>query len=84
MDGWKDGRKDGWMDRWEDGWMDGRMRIRINMRIEELEDEEGHMGANRHDFGGKSSPGGQIGKPVHLASTCVHHNIGNELTVEVN
>ena len=45
---------------------------------------ESRMGANRHDFGAKSGPSDQIGQPGHLASTCVHHNIGNELTVEVN
>ena len=46
---------------------------------------ESHMGANRHDFFEvKSGPSDQIGQAGHLASTCVHHNIGNELTVEVN
>ena len=31
-----------------------------------------------------SCPRDQIGPPGHLATTCVHHNMGNELTVEVN
>ncbi len=35
-------------------------------------------------LGANSGPSDQIGPPGHLATTCVHHNIGNELTVEVN
>ena len=35
-------------------------------------------------LGANSGPSDQIGPPGHLAITCVHHNIGNELTVEVN
>ena len=35
-------------------------------------------------LGAKSGPSDQIGPPGHLATTCVRHNIGNELTVEVN
>ena len=35
-------------------------------------------------LGANSGPSDQIGQPGHLASTGVHHNIGNELTVEVN
>ena len=35
-------------------------------------------------LGANSRPSDQIGPPGHLATTCVHHNIGNELTVEVN
>ena len=35
-------------------------------------------------FEANSSPSDQIGPPGHLATTCVHHNIGNELTVEVS
>ena len=34
-------------------------------------------------WGTNSWPGYQIGPPGHLATTCVHHNIGNELTVAV-
>ncbi len=34
-------------------------------------------------LGAASGPSDQIGPPGHLATTCVHHNIGNELTVEV-
>ena len=33
--------------------------------------------------GANSGPSDQIGPPGHLAITCVHHNIGNELTVAV-
>ena len=35
-------------------------------------------------LGAKSGPSDQIRPPGHLATTCVHHNIGNELTAEVN
>ena len=35
-------------------------------------------------LGATSGTSDQIGPPGHLATTCVHHNIGNELTVEVN
>ena len=35
-------------------------------------------------LGANSGPSDQIGPPGHLATTCVRHNIGNELTVEVN
>ena len=35
-------------------------------------------------LGVNSGPSDQIGPPGHLASTCVHHNISNELTAEVN
>ena len=35
-------------------------------------------------LGANSGPSDQIGPPGHLATTCVNHNIGNELTVEVN
>ena len=35
-------------------------------------------------LGANSGPSDQIGPPDHLATTCVHHNIGNEITVEVN
>ena len=35
-------------------------------------------------LGANSGPSDQIGPPGHLTTTCVHHNIGNELTVEVN
>ena len=35
-------------------------------------------------LGANSGPRDQIGPPGHRATTCVHHNIGNELTVEVN
>ena len=35
-------------------------------------------------LGANSSPSDQIGPPDHLATRCVHHNIGNEITVEVN
>ena len=35
-------------------------------------------------LGASSGPSDQIGPPGHLATTCVHHNIGNELTVKVN
>ena len=62
-----------------------RMTRRINKQSKSWTMKiESHMGANRHDFGAKSGPSDQIGQPGHLASTCVHHNIGNELTVEVN
>ena len=45
---------------------------------------ESHMEATDIVFGVKYGPSDQIGPPEHLATTCVHHNIGNELTVEVN
>ncbi len=35
-------------------------------------------------WGAKSVPSDHIGPPGQLAITCVQHNIGNELTVEVN
>ena len=35
-------------------------------------------------LGANSGPSDQIGPPDHLATTCVHHNTGNELTVKVN
>ena len=34
-------------------------------------------------LGANSGPSDQIGPPGHLATTCVHHNKGNELTVAV-
>ena len=34
-------------------------------------------------LGANSGPNDQIGPPGHLATTCVHHNICNELTVAV-
>ena len=35
-------------------------------------------------WGAKSDPSDQVDPPGHLAITCVNHDIGNELTVEVN
>ena len=35
-------------------------------------------------LGANSGPSDQIGPPDHLATTSVHHNIGNEISVEVN
>ena len=35
-------------------------------------------------LGANSGSSDKFGPPGHLATTCVHHNIGNELTVEVN
>ena len=62
------------------------MRIRISRRIEEWDDEERepHWEPTDMNFGAKSGPSDQIGQPGHLSITCVNHNIGNELTVEVN
>ena len=34
-------------------------------------------------LGANSGPSDQMGLPGHLATTCVHHNMGNELTVAV-
>ena len=35
-------------------------------------------------LGTESGPSDKSGPPGHLATTCVHHKIGNELTAEVN
>ena len=66
--------------------MQMRMRIRINMRIEGLDEEERepHGSQQTRFLERNQAPSDQISQPGHLASTCVHHNIGNELTVEVN
>ena len=76
-----------------DAWMHGCMEAEATLQPNKAQAGQWYLDRNsalqwENDIfmilGAKSGPSDQIGPPGHLATTCVHHNIGNELTVEVN
>ena len=84
---------DTWMHGCMDAWMHGCMEAEATLQPNKVQAGQWYLDRNaalqlENDIfvmlGANSGPSDQIGKPGHLASTCVHHNIGNELTVEVN
>ena len=93
---WMHGCMDAWMHGCMDAWMHGCMDACMQRRLcSPNKAPAGQWYLDRNSalqwendifmiLGTKSCPSDQIGQPGHLASTCVHHNIGNELTVEVN
>ena len=93
MDAWMHGCMDAWMHGCMDAWMHGCMYAEATMQPNKAQAGQWYLDRNsalqREDdifvtVGVKSGTSDQIGQPGHLASTCVHHNIGNEVTVEVN
>ena len=93
MDAWMHGCMDAWMHGCMDAWMHGCMYAEATVESNKAQAGQWYLDRNsalqwENDIfvilGPKSGPSDQIGPPGHLASTCVHHNIGNELTVEVN
>ena len=84
---------DAWMHGCMDAWMHGCMYAEATLERNKAQAGQWYLYRNsalqwENDIfvilGAKPGPSGQIGQPGHLASTCVHHSIGNELTVEVN
>ena len=76
-----------------DAWMHGCMEAEATLQPNKVQAGQCYLDRNsalqwENDIfvilGAKSRPSDQIGPPGHLATTCVRHNIGNELTVEVN
>ena len=87
------GCMDAWMHGCMDAWMHGCMEAEAALQPNKAQAGQWHLDRNsalqsENDmfatWGAKAGPSDQKGQPGHLASTCVHHNIGNELTVEVN
>ena len=84
---------DAWMHGCMDAWMHGCMYAEATLEPNKVQAGQWYLyrtSALQYGnkvfviLGAKSNPRDRIGPPGHLASTCVHHNIGNELTVEVN
>ncbi len=82
-----------WMHGCMDAWMHGCMDAEATLQPIKAQADQWYIDRIsalqwKNDIfmmlGANSGPGDQIGPPGHLATTCVHHNIGNELTVEVN
>ena len=75
-----------------EAWMHGCMEAEVPLQPKKVQAGQWYLDRNsalqwENDIfmmlGANSGPSDQIGPPGHLATTCVHHNIGNELTVEV-
>ena len=84
---------DAWVHGYMDAWMHGCMEAQATLQPKNVQAGQWYLDRNsalqwENDIfmilGAKSGPSDQIGPPGHLATTCVRHNIGNELTVEVN
>ena len=76
-----------------EAWMHGCMEAEATLQPNKAQAGQWYLDRNsalqwENDIfvmlGATSGTSDQIGPPGHLASTCVHHNIGNELTVEVS
>ena len=87
------GCMDTWMHGCMEAWMHGCMEAEATLQPNKVQAGQWYLDRNsalqwENDIfmilGAKSGPSDQIGPPGHLATTCVRHNIGNELTVEVN
>ena len=87
MDAWMHGCMDAWMHGCMDAWRQRRLCSPIRLRLASGTSTVTPLGNGKNDIfvilGAKSGPSDQIGPPGHLATTCVHHNIGNEPTVAV-
>ena len=83
---------DAWMHGYMDAWMHGCMDAEATLEPNKAQAGRRYLDRNsalqwENDtfviLGANSDPIDHIGPPGHLASTCVHHNIGNEFTVAV-
>ncbi len=93
MDAWVHGYMNAWMHGCMDAWTHGCMEAEATLQPNKAQAGQWYLDRNSAlrwgnnifvMLGANSGPSGQIGPPEHLAITCVHPNIGNELTVEVN
>ena len=79
---------DAWMHGCMDAWRQRRRASPIRFRLASGTSTVTPLCNGKNDIfvmlGATSGTSDQIGPPGHPTTTCVHHNIGNELTVEVN